>query len=89
MTLGNKRKLGMRGLKASCLNPNCRHEAVFGVDDYADELEVPPFRPRVKCSKCGGRNVDVRANWKEQPACFVRPLAGGLHLLASEHSLES
>jgi hypothetical protein len=21
----------------------------------------------MKCSKCGGRRVDVRPNWKEQP----------------------
>jgi hypothetical protein len=21
----------------------------------------------MKCGKCGGRNIDVRPNWKEQP----------------------
>jgi hypothetical protein len=37
---------------------------VFSVDDYADDIEAPSFRLRMKC---GGRNVDVLPNWKEQP----------------------
>ena len=57
----------MRGLAVYCLNPSCRHETVIGVDDYVDDIEVPSFRPRLKCGKCGGRNVDVRPNWTEQP----------------------
>src|SRR5262245_66088960 len=32
-----------------------------------DDVEVPSFRRRVKCGKCGGRDVDVRPNWNEQP----------------------
>jgi hypothetical protein len=31
-------------------------------------LARPPWSGlRMKCTKCGGRNVDVRPNWKEQP----------------------
>jgi hypothetical protein len=67
MTLGNVRELGVRGLAVSCLNHACRHEAVISVDDYADDIEVPSFRPRMKCGKRGGKNIDVRPNWKEQP----------------------
>jgi hypothetical protein len=67
MTLGNMRELGVRGLAVACLNHACRHETVISVDDYADDIEVSSFRPRMQCSKCGGRNVDVRPNWKEQP----------------------
>ena len=29
--------------------------------------EAPSFQRRAKCSKCGGKRVDVRPNWKEQP----------------------
>jgi hypothetical protein len=39
----------------------------MSVDDYADEVEVPSFAPRMVCSKCGEK-VDVRPNWKEMPA---------------------
>jgi hypothetical protein len=38
----------------------------MSVDDYADEIEVPSFAPRMACNKCGGE-VDVRPNWKEMP----------------------
>jgi hypothetical protein len=31
MTLGNMRKLGVHRLLVSCLNPDCRHEALIDV----------------------------------------------------------
>ena len=67
MTLGNMRLLGVRGLAVSCLNQDCRHQTVISVDDYADEIEVPSFAVRMACSKCGGKRVDARPNWKEMP----------------------
>jgi hypothetical protein len=66
MTLGNMRHLGVHRLIAYCLNHSCRHEGLLDVSKYADEVAVPWFRMRVKCGKCGSRNVDVRPNWKEQ-----------------------
>ena len=66
MTLGNIRQLGVRGLLLTCLNQQCRHEATMSVDDYADEVELPSFAPRIVCSQCGGK-VAVRPNWKEMP----------------------
>jgi hypothetical protein len=66
MTLGSLRQLGVRGLLLVCLDPNCRHEATMSVDDYADEVELPSFAPRMVCSNCGGK-VEVRPNWKEMP----------------------
>jgi hypothetical protein len=67
MTLGNMRELGVRGLAVYCLNHACRHQTIISADDYADEIEIPSFSRRMKCSKCGSKNVDVRPNWKEQP----------------------
>jgi hypothetical protein len=67
MTLDNMREMGVRGLAVYCLNHACRHQTVISADDYAGDIEVPSFPLRMKCSKCGGRNVDVRPNWKEQP----------------------
>ena len=57
--------LGVNRLLASCLN--CRHTALIDVSSYSAEIEVPSFRPRVKCGQCGSKNIDVRPNWKEQP----------------------
>jgi hypothetical protein len=69
MTLGNMRDLGVQRLIASCLNDACRHVALIDVSSYPPDTEVPWFRSRVVCAKCGGRGhkIDVRPNWKEQP----------------------
>jgi hypothetical protein len=63
------RELGVKRLIASCLNDACRHEGLIDVSSYPEDTEVPWFRSRVKCTKCGGRGnkIDVRPNWKEQP----------------------
>jgi hypothetical protein len=53
--------VGMRSVPATA------SETIISADDYADEIEVPSFALRMKCSKCGGKRVDVRPNWKEAP----------------------
>jgi hypothetical protein len=67
MTLGNMRALGVQRLSVSCLNQACRHDALLDVSSYPAETPVPSFGPRMKCGRCGGKNVDARPNWKEQP----------------------
>jgi hypothetical protein len=62
----------VRGLAVHCLNHACRHQTVISADDYPDEIEVPSFGLRMKCSKCGGRRVDVRPNWQEIPLTPTR-----------------
>jgi len=47
MTLDNMRELGVRRLLVSCLNPDCRHEAVFDASDYPDDTEVSSFVHRI------------------------------------------
>jgi hypothetical protein len=64
MTLGNMRELGVHRLLVSCLNPECRHEVVFDVSNYPDDMEVPSLARRMICSKCGGEKAFVRPNWK-------------------------
>ena len=68
MDLGNMRALGVQRLIASCLNDACRHTALIDVSSYPADTEVPWFRTRVVCAKCGGRGnkIDVRPSWKEQ-----------------------
>jgi hypothetical protein len=70
MTLGNTRDLGVQRLIASCLNPACRHTALIEVWSYPADAEIPYFKSRVVSAKCGSRRdkIDVRPNWKEQPA---------------------
>jgi hypothetical protein len=47
-------------LLVSCLNPDCRHEALIYVSSYWADTTVPSFIPRMRCSACGGKRVDVR-----------------------------
>ena len=60
------REQGVRGLAVRCLNHACLHRNVISADNYPGEVEVPSFGLRMKCSKCDGRRVDVRPNWKEK-----------------------
>ena len=61
MTLANMRELGVHHLIAYCLNDACRHQALIDVSSYpAAETDVPWFKSRVKCGKCGGRG-DTRS----------------------------
>jgi hypothetical protein len=70
MMLGNMRRLGVQRLVAYYLNPSCHHEGLLDVSNFADDIAVPSFSPKVVCAKCGarGRHIDVRPNWKEQSA---------------------
>jgi hypothetical protein len=61
---------GVHHLIAFSNNDACRHTALIDVSGYPNVGEVPPFQRRAKCGKCGGKRVNVRPNWKEQP---VRP----------------
>jgi hypothetical protein len=67
MTLGNMCEQGVRHLIAFCHNDACRPPSLIDVSSYPPETPVPWFRSLVKCGKCGGKRVDVRPNWKEQP----------------------
>jgi hypothetical protein len=55
MTVGNMRELGVKQLIASCLNDACRHTALIEVWSYPAETEIPYFKSRVVCAKCGAR----------------------------------
>ena len=57
----------MQRLIAYCVNDACRHTALIDVSSYPAETEVPSFRPRMKCGSRGNK-IDMRPNWKEQPA---------------------
>jgi transposase len=65
MTLGNMRELGVHHLIAYCLNDACRHQALIDVSSYPAETEVPYFRDKVVCAKCGSRQPvrPTRLRW--------------------------
>jgi hypothetical protein len=70
MTLGNMRTNGVRSLTVYC--ERCHHQALLDVDDFADDVPVPLFGPRMVCTICGAIGADARPNWNERapPSLF-------------------
>ena len=66
MTLGNMRQNGVRTLAIYCGAMNCHHQGIVDVEQYADNIPVPSFRSRMRCTVCGHRGADARPNWSEQ-----------------------
>ena len=82
MTLGNMRELGVQRLTASCLNDACRHTALIDVSSYPAETEVPYFRSKVVCAKCGRGEQDRRSAQLEGASAAGEPDREGLPLMA-------
>ena len=64
MTLGNMRSLGVRSLFATCLA--CGHKTEVSVDAWPDDVAVPSFGPRMRCSRCGSLGATAIPNWIER-----------------------
>jgi hypothetical protein len=64
MTLGNMRRNGVRGLCVTC--SACGRHTEVNVDAWPDDVSVPSFGPRMRCTKCGNLGADARPNWIER-----------------------
>jgi hypothetical protein len=64
MTLGNMRQNGVRGLDVTY--QHCGYHTEVNVDAWSDDVTVPSFGPRMRCTKCGKLGADARPNWIEQ-----------------------
>ncbi len=64
MMLGNMRQNGVRGLFATC--SACGYHAEMNVDAWPDEVPVPSFGPRIRCSHCGKLGATAWLNGTER-----------------------
>jgi len=53
-------------LAVYCGGRLCNHSGVLDVSDYADDVPVPAFGPRMVCMRCGAIGADARPNWNER-----------------------
>ncbi len=67
MNLGNMRSQGVRSISAYCQSINCGHEATFRADAWPDNMPVPDVALRLRCSKCGRREIRTMPDWSESP----------------------
>ena len=67
MDLANMRQNGVRSLAVLCLANGCGHATSMNVDQYPGHLAVKSFEGRMKCSRCSGKNVEVRPDWSTLP----------------------
>jgi hypothetical protein len=61
MTLANMRHNGVRAVIARC--EACGHAADVNVDGLAETIVVPKVGRCLRCSRCGGKQIDTRPAW--------------------------
>jgi len=66
MTLAWCRALGIRSVDATC--DRCRYQATINAERWPDEMPVPDVGLRLRCSRCGSREIETRPNWLEYRA---------------------
>jgi hypothetical protein len=60
MTLANIRENGVHSVVATCAT--CEHEAILDVDHWPADMPVPDVGMRLRCSACGGRDIETSPN---------------------------
>jgi hypothetical protein len=65
MSLRNMREHSVRAVMATCQESSCGQAGSLNVDDLPDDLAVPDVSLRLRCSRCGSRNVKTQPDWRE------------------------
>ena len=61
MTLANMRQNGVSAVTATC--QACGREADVNVEALAETIAVPKVGQRLRCSQCGGKQINTRPAW--------------------------
>ena len=55
----------MNTVAAFCESRGCHHDAVISLEGWPDDMPIPDMALRLRCSKCGGRQIKIMINVKE------------------------
>ena len=64
MRLGQLRADGIKTVMAYCAR--CQHGAAVDASPFPDETFVPDVGLRLRCSRCGSKEVYTQPNWMEK-----------------------
>ena len=71
MTLANMRLNGVRVVIATC--EACGHKADINVDALPENVTIPEAGRRLRCSRCGGKQISTRPAWHTAAAQPLPP----------------
>jgi hypothetical protein len=65
------RSHGIDRITVWCLTPFCCHQGMVTFEAFAahgagETTKLLSVKPRLKCTKCGGRHADLQANWLQR-----------------------
>ena len=65
ITLGEMRKMVIRGLLVYCSDYKCSHNVEISADQWADDVRLSDLEPLFTCQACGIKGAELRAdfNW--------------------------
>lgn len=73
-TVGYLRDHGVTQLVVYCVSPpgadgqQCHHRGSVSLEGFWAEVELASIQGRLRCSKCGSKEIDVRPDWATRPA---------------------
>jgi hypothetical protein len=63
--VASTRGLGMNSVMAFCEAQGCFHDAVVALEGWSEATAIPDMALRLRCSKCGSRNIKMMLNVRE------------------------
>src|SRR4051794_9835845 len=64
-TVASTRTLGMNTVMAFCEAQGCFHDAIVPLDGWPEETAIPDMALKLRCSKCGSRQIRMMLNVTE------------------------
>lgn len=68
ITIREMREARARNVLVCCQEITCAHSVAFNVDGLSDDLILSDLEPKLRCSVCGSKAIEVRPiYWTAEP----------------------